>query len=115
MDPLKTYDFEPVQKSLTGEVRISVEYVSDGNDATTKVRTADNREVFIAGETPKVIGKAKDLKAKSNKISCTIKNFHGTEDTIAVNIKVNGETVISHSAPKSESNHQLVYFKLKIQ
>lgn len=102
---VKNYDYERSIPDLRDEedVFLEIEYISDGNIGSTDINKPEGEDPSIEDEGRCFIDKAFNLRIAPTYICSAIKNPLAQEDTISLKYKINGQEILTHSNPKSES------------
>ncbi len=90
------------------EVHLTVEFISDGNFAHTLINVPGPNDPEIENSGTALIGYGKDLRSETTIVVSDIINPIPEEDEIRVQYKINGETVIEHTNPKSDEERPYV-------
>ena len=94
-------------------VVLTVEFVSDGNIVHTFINIPGNNDPEIQDEGTAFLGQGKDLRNETTISVSDIANPIPAEDTITIRYKINGQLLIEHSNPKTETEQPFVILFIK--
>jgi hypothetical protein len=95
------------------DVNFTVEFVSDGNTAYTKVNVPGTRDPGIEDEGTVFIGKGRDLRSDTTFVVSNVANLAPNEDEIRIRYLINGQLIKEHSNMKSEEQRPAIYLFIK--
>ena len=106
----KTYNYPNLKFPVADEtdVILDVKYISDGNSSNTLIYTPGIDDRNLQGQGKINIGKGKQLRAQTTYITTNLNNPVPHVQNIKVEYKLNGELIISHSNPVSETRSAII-------
>lgn len=94
------------------DVILEVKYVSDVNSSHTVINRPGDVDLDLDGQGTITIGKGKELRGETTYITTSVDNIAPQVENIRVQFKLNGQEIVLHSNPRSETPSPIIILHL---